>query len=510
MLLALIWTLFKIVLLLVGVVISCYAIREFRVYLSVKYWRDQGAKVIYTPILGYGLIYAMRPESKDQLDYMMKVMEENKDQPLLAFNNSKTTNCSALLLDDELIREFFVKELDYTYKIEFFKHSNFGFFFENGQKVTEARANYAKFFNFENLSALSTIINQHLHQIMTSFKANRLPDEDFHRIDVKDVLKDCFAKVVNSIIFGENIEHKVDGKDLPVAIQDFMNKIFSVSLRPLNLLTLDYLHDLKIFSESRECEEYKHKIEDKCWEVYQSRIKSGPKSIPNLLDLLVAKNKENIAEGKPSMSKKEITGHFIVMQFAGIDTSMEITSSSIVQMSRDQKLQSEFYEIVHKMCVNKKSDEPFVEADIQENELLEQYANEFIRLNNPVATTSPRRFFKPCKIGKWQFRAGDSILVPVVTGHTFSKYWDRPYEFDHTRFSKENIAKIKKGSLLPFSMGKRNCIGKALGEIMVKSILANFTRQFETKEDPNFGNGKRLKLVYGYAQPTVLAKRRIQ
>lgn len=508
--LALIWTLFKIGFIVLGVVVALYAIREFRVYQSVLYWRSQGAKVIYTPVIGYGAIYAMKPGQVDQLENVMLMMEQNKDQQLVAFNTSKTTNCVGVLLDDELIREFFVKEIDHATKVEFFQHSNFGFFFENGQKVVEARANYARFFNFENLVALTNIINHHLLNIMSEYKSTRLPGEEYHRIDVKDVLKKCFAKVVNTIIFGEEAEHKVDGVDLPVAIQDYMNRIFSVSISPVNLLTLDYLHNYQLLPETRECQKYKEKIEDKSWEIYLSRLNSGPKSTPNLLDLLVEKNNENIREGKPPLGKKEVAGHFIVMQFAGIDTSMEITSASIVQMSRDLNLQNEFYDIVHKMYQNKKSDEPFVEADIQENDLLEQYANEFIRMNTPVATTSPRRFFKACKIGKWQFRAGDSVLIPINTNHTYSKYWEKPYEFDHTRFAKENLSKIKKGSLLPFSMGKRNCIGKALGEIMVKSILANFLRQFEIKEDPNFGKGKRLKLVYGYAEPTVLAKRRME
>lgn len=44
--------------------------------------------------------------------------------------------------------------------------------------------------------------------------------------------------------------------------------------------------------------------------------------------------------------------------------------------------------------------------------------------------------------------------------HTSPKYFENPGKFDPDRFMPENAHKINKHTLVPFSIGPRNCIGK--------------------------------------------------
>lgn len=156
-------------------------------------------------------------------------------------------------------------------------------------------------------------INGYLLESMAAYSRNMLPDEEFHAVNLKSLLGPAFTKVINKIIFGVDEEHKVDGMDLPIAIQKQLNELFAISTKPINVLTLDILHNWSILPETRQSIELLDKIEIECLKQYQNRLKSGPKPTPNLIDLLISKNKELLASGRPELTRREITGHFIVL-----------------------------------------------------------------------------------------------------------------------------------------------------------------------------------------------------
>lgn len=134
------WLVAKLFGLLLFGIIALYIGREIIVYKNLMFFHKQGAKCIYVPIVGHPILFMKKKGPGDQLSKWCQILEENKDKPLIATNTTKTTMSSIFLLDENLIKELLVKEFDCCHKVQFFNHCNLGFFFENGQKMLEARA----------------------------------------------------------------------------------------------------------------------------------------------------------------------------------------------------------------------------------------------------------------------------------------------------------------------------------------------------------------------------------
>merc|ERR1712115_674401 len=59
------------------------------------------------------------------------------------------------------------------------------------------------------------------------------------------------------------------------------------------------------------------------------------------------------------------------------------------------------------------------------------------------------------------------------------KYFKNPTKFDPERFSDSNREKTDPMSVLMFGNGPRNCIGKNLGLLQIKTGIAHLVREFK-------------------------------
>jgi cytochrome P450 len=82
------------------------------------------------------------------------------------------------------------------------------------------------------------------------------------------------------------------------------------------------------------------------------------------------------------------------------------------------------------------------------------------------------------EIGGHKILPGDKIVLCPYIVHHSAKYWDDPEKFDPERFNPENMKKRAPYSYLPFSAGKRACIGGALSIVENTLALTQLLRRF--------------------------------
>jgi cytochrome P450 len=82
------------------------------------------------------------------------------------------------------------------------------------------------------------------------------------------------------------------------------------------------------------------------------------------------------------------------------------------------------------------------------------------------------------EIAGHKVQPGDKIVLCAYIVHHSERYWDNPEVFDPSRFLPENVKKRAPYSYLPFSAGKRACIGGALSIIENTLALTQLLRRY--------------------------------
>ena len=115
-----------------------------------------------------------------------------------------------------------------------------------------------------------------------------------------------------------------------------------------------------------------------------------------------------------------------------------------------------------------------------------QVVKENLRINTPssrfMKTSPPDR---SVSLGPYVIPPGTDIVVPTWGLHHNAKVWPEPEKFDPDRFSEENSASRSPYSFLPFSYGKRGCMGAQFSLLQQRVTLIETIRNFHLRVDPS-------------------------
>jgi cytochrome P450 len=89
----------------------------------------------------------------------------------------------------------------------------------------------------------------------------------------------------------------------------------------------------------------------------------------------------------------------------------------------------------------------------------------------------------------YDFSDGKNILknatmsISIFQIHRDEKYFPEPEKYKPERFLVENTEKRHPYAFIPFSAGRRNCIGQRFAMLEIKVVLANLLRNFNIECD---------------------------
>ena len=154
----------------------------------------------------------------------------------------------------------------------------------------------------------------------------------------------------------------------------------------------------------------------------------------------------------------------------------------------------------------------FSEYSTYENdEILGMFSKEALRLYGPAIMSFPRLVVKDFKLGKYNIKKGTQYFMPYIHTHHSEDSYAKWKTFDFDRFAKEKkqLKKNDATSYQPFGLGKRSCIGKYLGELMVKMMVVNILEKFEFRPLEGFEINGFFGLTYGVESCYLKIKPRI-
>jgi cytochrome P450 len=109
-------------------------------------------------------------------------------------------------------------------------------------------------------------------------------------------------------------------------------------------------------------------------------------------------------------------------------------------------------------------------------------SHETLRLY-PPAWVFDREPVAPLTLGDAQLPAGVTLYLSPWTMHRDPRWFEQPARFDPQRFAAGWEQRIDKHAYLPFGLGARHCIGRALALLQAKAALAALLRAHELKTE---------------------------
>ncbi|GAB4583822.1 cytochrome P450 [Nocardia sp. IFM 10818] len=121
---------------------------------------------------------------------------------------------------------------------------------------------------------------------------------------------------------------------------------------------------------------------------------------------------------------------------------------------------------------------PATAADVERLPWTQAVVAETMRLLPPVIGLA-RTAKGPDELGGYRIRPGDTVAVILHGLHHHHGVWERPEEFDPSRFLPENLEREQKRAAIPFGAGKRMCVASGFASMEATLVVATFAQHLE-------------------------------
>ncbi|XP_062587481.1 steroid 17-alpha-hydroxylase/17,20 lyase-like [Saccostrea cucullata] len=233
-----------------------------------------------------------------------------------------------------------------------------------------------------------------------------------------------------------------------------------------------------------------------------------PDNIRDLVDhLLMTKTEAEQSGDEESMEK--LTDTYLVQTvsdifFAGVDTTRLTLEWFLCFISGlpdiQAKCQEEIDQKIGTRC-------PTI-ADKQVLSYTEACLYETLRLGTIAGLGLPHTTICDTQVGGYDIPKDTVVIINHYALHRDPKYWENPEKFDPNRYLNEEgkVDPTKLESWLPFSAGRRMCLGESIAKpeilMMCVHLLQRFNISLPPGVEPNFV-GEHLA-VFGAEKPTDL------
>ena len=469
-----------LVLLYIGFIVVKELISLYR----TKFYVAQGFQKMYIPFIGvFGTLAATKDKPQDGVALLKEKVQEaqNNNIPGIVFNHQRDNAALILLTDLKLIREFFLKEIEVSHRKSLIEPPMYiPFFWENTEEALYKRTIFAEFFRAENLTRCIGDVAEVAQKNIAILREKILSSEKKEiDIDMNQEMVRWIQEIAETTILSNKEQRlTVDGKPVASVLYEALQRINSVDggFHIANLLTFGVAGNLGLIPALREGMKLYRSAEKVVFQAYREREKVPTEQLTTtILDVMIRHNRGN---PKYLLTEKDAIGYMITFIFAGVDTASRFMQNSMYCLAKNVDLQKKIREEVKQYDLTR----PGINfEDLDKSEGLNGLYKETLRVFTPAQSNFERKLMKDFTLGPYHFRKGDFISIQLVGFMNSTQCTEDPDTFDASRFSKSapTNKKVNTQSFIPFSLGKRNCVGQLLAEMLFKVTFANFVSGLE-------------------------------
>ena len=497
-----------IVLSLLAIPLGSYLLMELIGYLKILRYRKQGIKIAkHSTFIGLYFKMLKFLGADDPFSDKKKLMaEQDPNQPFSV--SSLGPKCLLYLISEKAIKEFYARETEVSIKQNPMKDFKFlGFLMENGKKVQEKRALFAKISHYSNILNLMPGIRDVIRQHVRKLKQRAEAEGGQVKIDFKkEFSKAVFDDLTGCILLG-GAQNKLLDKFEGMTVTELIHKlviVFNNCVRnPLRLIP--YSSELGLAKEKKELVRLQNGLINIIEKEYKKRYNKKDLDDTSVLDITIKINKESVEEtGKPKFTMEEIASNFQLFHFAASDTSFHLSCSALTSLAllENQKYQKR---ILAQLDSELDAWDSYSDEKLNSFKELNNVFRETFRILNPAPEIG-RTVTKDFKVDGYTIYKGDHVFVSLLNFEPES--YKNPLQYNPDRFNKDSpdFKRTPKLKEIPFSHGQRACIGKYLGEMMVKLIVVEVLKEFEVNVEPGYVMKLSFDPLYTVKNPELVMK----
>uniref|UniRef100_A0A914QLN5 Cytochrome P450 n=1 Tax=Panagrolaimus davidi TaxID=227884 RepID=A0A914QLN5_9BILA len=309
------------------------------------------------------------------------------------------------------------------------------------------------------------------------------------KIEPGPIFEITVANIINQLLFGFGYHGKKEKQEFS-KMKDIISKHMRLATWPsvnfvFSFYPLRYLPYLK--KRINEFWETELIIEEYCRkqiELHKKAIKiSLEEKTTDPQDYVEAYLQET-ENGKEDFSEKQLMYMLFDMWVAGQETTANTLIFSILYLLHNPHVQDKLHIELDTIIG---SDRRINLADKSSLIYVNAFINEVQRSVNLLPLNLLHKTLKDVKIGNY-FIKKNTIVVPQISVVMYDeKIFQEPHKFKPERFIDDANAELKKiDELVPFSIGKRQCLGESLARMELFLFVANFYNLYKvTPIDPS-------------------------
>lgn len=208
----------------------------------------------------------------------------------------------------------------------------------------------------------------------------------------------------------------------------------------------------------------------------------NPQQARGFIDcFLVRKEKEeNLQNTKNYYNDKNLTFSVTNLFAAGTDTTAATVRWGLLFMTKYPHIQNQVHEElnrvvgVRQICVEDRKSLPYTDAVIHETQ----------RLANIVPLSLLHKTSRDMTFQGF-FIKKDTVVIPLLTSVLYDESeWESPYSFNPSHFLDKDGKFTKRDAFLPFSAGRRACLGEGLAKMELFLIFTTLLQRFHFSPAP--------------------------
>ncbi|GFO38661.1 cytochrome p450 2u1 [Plakobranchus ocellatus] len=186
--------------------------------------------------------------------------------------------------------------------------------------------------------------------------------------------------------------------------------------------------------------------------------------------------KRRDAVASTTIDEKNMVASMVELFNGGTETTANTIVSAVLYMVNFPHLQDQLFREIEDVVGLDRS--PSI-SDKNKLKLLSAFIMETHRFAMMVPLSIHRLATKDIHLGGYTISQGTSVLVNFDSVHRDESVWGDPDIFRPDRFLDADGSVIVKKELIPFSIGRRNCVGEALASMELFLFLAALVQKFE-------------------------------